>query len=146
MIFLLFLQCVKTINIAGDLGKDFKPNPYGPERATSFKHSCLLSLRNRTGFFINLNYVIMRNDNLMIKERFSELVSSIEGDLCREAKNYLHENLVLYANSFMVSGSHPPQSQHDDYMIMHTALYEFFDSLDCLFAEDLLPEGKRRKE
>jgi hypothetical protein len=74
----------------------------------------------------------MQNHNL--KNAFTRLVEATGDDLCREAKNHLHQTLMLHANETAQYGA---SIQHDQFMLMHESLYTFFDELDSLFAEDL---------
>lgn len=88
----------------------------------------------------------MLNNNLEKQEKqldpqqkaFKALVEFYGDDLCREAKNHLHECLMVYANHIVESEQVPLQEEHDHFITMHMALYDYFDDLDSVFAEDLV--------
>lgn len=71
------------------------------------------------------------------EKRFKELEDYFGDDVCREAKNHLYECLVLYSNYIAEAGI---PEKHDDFMNINRSLYDYFNSLDSVFSDEIQKE------
>lgn len=79
----------------------------------------------------------MHNTNLEKQEQeterqqkaFKSLTEFFGDDLGRQAKNHLNECLIAYTNYIVESEQIPHMEDHDHFITMHMALYDFFDDI-----------------